>query len=115
MWHVNRTPYFISRLNQLHRRVKTAINEFRNERWNNFAESFSTADNADNAVLKTASRIRRTCIHTPAINGLNVMAYANTEKAEAIAKSLRSQFSPNSDLYNWRVPTVLESTVQIFL
>lgn len=45
MWQVNSTLHFKTQSNQLHKRVRAAINEFRNECWNNFIESLSTVDN----------------------------------------------------------------------
>lgn len=95
LWQVYRTRYFRALLNQINRKVKAAVYKFKNESWSTFAESLSSEDNT---ICKTASRIRRTRTHVLVINGPNGMAYINTEKAEAIAESLSSQFKPHSDL-----------------
>ena len=66
----------------------------------------------NNTIRNAASRIRRTRTHIPAIFGLNGnMAFTNTQKAEAIAESLRNQFTPNPVL-DHAFSTMVEDSVQ---
>lgn len=67
MCKVHRIPYFRTPLNQLHRRVKAAINEFRNKRWTNFVVTLSMEDNT---ILEAASRIRSLRTQTHAFRPL---------------------------------------------
>lgn len=69
----------------------------------------------DNTIWQAAARIRRTQTHIPVLKSINKTTYTNTEKAELIANSLRSQFTLNSDVENPRVTALMESTVSNFL
>lgn len=82
MWPVHRTLYFRTQKNQLNRRVRAAIKDFRNKRWNTFFESLSTEDNT---IGKAANRIRNTLIHIPSISSVNGLEYTNTEKGDNLA------------------------------
>lgn len=82
IWQAHRTLYFRTQLNQLHKTVQAAINEFRNESLNNFVESLLTENNR---IRKAVPHIHKTCTHILAINSPE---HTNAEKAKVFLKVL---------------------------
>ncbi|KAJ8911561.1 hypothetical protein NQ315_007942 [Exocentrus adspersus] len=78
--------------NQLSRRVKAALEEYRQEHWRRFVESLNPDDNS---LWKTQKVLRTTRKPFPPVQGETGIARTNRDKAEAFADSFQLQCREN--------------------
>ena len=111
-WQASRDPELKRELNFLKAQVSSRIKAFVNARWNTYIESLSTQDNT---IWRATSRIRRHKTYIPTLKGPNGRAISNTQKAELLADSLRSQFEPHHTVINPATVAIVNPMVEQFI
>ncbi|KOX81107.1 RNA-directed DNA polymerase from mobile element jockey, partial [Melipona quadrifasciata] len=87
-------------LNALTKETKKIIHEYRNKEVEKYLLNFSRGEDTNYSLWKTAKRIKRTIIPTPAIKKLdNTWAKTSLEQAMTFVEHLRQTFQPVSN-YN---------------
>lgn len=75
-------------------KIKKLIFDFRNSKWNEKVESLSTADKSIWQMTKSLLRVPSKC---PPFHGRTGMKFSNQEKADTMADTLESTFTPNEN------------------
>ncbi|GJQ75498.1 hypothetical protein Trydic_g17585 [Trypoxylus dichotomus] len=91
-WQRTLDPAYKAEYNDLAWRTKTALDQFRNKRWDDFMNQASESTSAFWRAAKIM-KCRRTPM--PPIHGERGIAYSDEDKAEAFAEALEKQCSPN--------------------
>jgi hypothetical protein len=82
--------------------VTRRLNEWRNDQWSTTLESL---DSEDQSLWRMKKRVRRVPTPSPPLVTPGGIARSDSEKAEALADNLETQFQPVSDP---SVPAVIE-------
>ena len=94
-WQITRDPALRAENNRLQRSVTHQLNEWRNDQWSVTLES---VDHENQSLWSMTKRIMR--VPTPSPPGqLGEIAFSDSEKSEALADSLETQFQPLTDLW----------------
>nr|CAD7403431.1 unnamed protein product [Timema poppensis] len=93
-WQRLRTQQERTRYNHLKAQVRRTVNEYRRAKWNTFVTDTVTDTNKSWTITKILKGTAKK-VGTPAIHGQGGMAYTSVDKANAIAETLKQQFSPN--------------------
>jgi hypothetical protein len=92
-WQVTRDPALKAEVNRLQRSVTRRLNEWRNGQWSATLESL---DPEDQSLWRMTKRMMR--VPTPSPPGhQGGIALLDSEKADALADSLETQFQPVAD------------------
>lgn len=78
--------------------VKDQLITHREDTWNEYLHTISSADNNNDSIFQLIKKLKRTKTPTQPLHGQRGMAYSEEDKCEAFADTLRDQFSPNDDL-----------------
>jgi hypothetical protein len=101
-WQVTRDPTLKTEVNRLQRSVTRRLNEWRNDQWSATLESL---DPEDQSLWKMTKRLMRVPTPSPPLVTPGGIAISDSEKAEALADTLETQFQPVADP---SVPAVIE-------
>jgi hypothetical protein len=93
-WQVTRDPALKTQFNRLQRSVTYWLTEWRNEEWSDTLESL---DSEDQSLWKMKNRVMRIPTPSPPLQVLGGLSLSDSEKAEALADSLETQFQPMND------------------
>nr|CAD7258469.1 unnamed protein product [Timema shepardi] len=93
-WQRLRTQQERTRYNHLKAQVRRKVNEYRRAKWNTFVTDTVTDTHKSWTITKILKGTAKK-VGTPAIHGQGGMAYTSVDKANAIAETLKQQFSPN--------------------
>jgi hypothetical protein len=100
-WQVTREPTLRAEVNRLQRSVTRRLKEWKNDQWSATLESL---DREDQSLWRMTKRVMR--VPTPSPPGYpGGIALSDSEKAEAFADTLETQFQPVADP---SVPAVIE-------
>ena len=95
-------PALKTEVNRLKRSVSRRLNEWRNDQWSATLESL---DPEDQSLWRTTKRVMRVPTPSPPLVTPGGIALSDSEKAEALADNLETQFQPVTDP---SVPEVIE-------
>jgi hypothetical protein len=101
-WQVTRDPALRTEVKRLQRSVTRRLNEWRNDLCSATLESL---DSADQSLWRIAKRVMRVPAQSPSLVTPGGIAFSDSERAEALADSLETQFQP---VTNPSVPAVIE-------
>jgi hypothetical protein len=101
-WHVTRDPTLKAEVSHLQRLVTHRLNEWRSDQWSATLESL---DPEDQSLWKMTKRVMRVPTPSPSLVTPGGIAVSDSEKAEALADTLETQFQPVADP---SVPAVIE-------
>ena len=90
-WQINRDPATKNRINRLQRWIGFEIKEWRNAQWSDTLESLNPEDQS---LWKMTKRVMRIPDPNPPLQVPGGLACSDSEKAEALADNLESQFQP---------------------
>jgi hypothetical protein len=102
-WQVTRDPILKAEVNRLQRSVICQLNEWRNDQWSATLESL---DLEDQSLWRMTKRMMRVPTPSPPLVTRGEIAVSDSEKAEAFADNLETQFQPVADP---SVPAVIET------
>jgi hypothetical protein len=88
-WQITRDPALKAEVNRLQRSVTHQLNEWRNDQWSGTLESLAPEDQS---LWKMTRRVIRNLTPSPPLVTPGGTALSDSEKAEALADSLESQF-----------------------
>jgi hypothetical protein len=106
-WQITRDPALKAEVNRLQRSVTDQLNEWRNDQWGGTLESL---DPVDQSLWKMTRRVMRVSTPSPPLVTPGKTALSDSEKAEALADSLESQFQPVNDPSD---PAVIEKVTEV--
>jgi hypothetical protein len=101
-WQITRDPALRAEVNRLQRPVTHRLNEWRNDQWIATLESL---DPENQSLWRITKRVMRVPTPSPPLVTPGVIALSDSEKAETLADSLKTQFQPLTDP---SVPAVIE-------
>jgi len=101
-WQVTRDPTLKAEVNRLQKSVTRRLNEWRNDQWSATLESLNPEDQS---LWRMAKRVMRVATPSPPLVTPGGIALSDSEKAEALADTLETQFQPVADP---SVPAVIE-------
>jgi hypothetical protein len=101
-WQITRDPALKAEVNRLQRSVTRRLNEWRNDQWSATLESL---DPEDQSLWRLTKRVMRVPTPSPPLVTPGGIALSDSEKAEALADNLETQFQPVTDP---SVPAVIE-------
>jgi hypothetical protein len=101
-WQITRNPVLKAEVNRLQRSVTRRLNEWRNDQWSTTLESL---DPEDQSLWRMTKRVMRVPTPSPPLITPWGIALSDSEKAEALADNLETQFQPVNDP---SVPAVIE-------
>jgi hypothetical protein len=107
-WQVTRDPTLKDEVNRLQRFMTRQLNEWRNDQWNATLESL---DPEDQSLWKMTKQVMRVPTPSPPLVTPGGITVSDSEKAEALADAMETQFQPVADP---SVPAVIE-TVDVAL
>jgi hypothetical protein len=93
-WQVTRDPALKAEVNRLQRSVTRRINEWRNDQWIATLESLGPEDQS---LWRMTKRMMRVPTPTSPLVTPGGFALSDSEKAEALADNLETQFQPVND------------------
>jgi hypothetical protein len=93
-WQITRDPVLKADVNRLQRSVTHQLNQWRNDQRSGTLESL---DPEDQSLWKITRLVMRIPTHSPPLVTPGGNALSDSEKAEALADSLESQFQPIID------------------
>lgn len=93
-WQRLRDPAIKTDLNRMSAELRLMIQEAQNEFW---ADKLSALTPNNNSLWQTTKSLLRIPSKVPPLHGQLGMAYSNQEKADALADTLESTFTPNND------------------
>ncbi|GLV46068.1 hypothetical protein CBL_05154 [Carabus blaptoides fortunei] len=93
-WQQYRDPADKRKLNQETEQIRKALNQHRNDSWQDKILSLSTTDNT---LWKMSKTLRNTHHHISPIHSASGIIFRPSQKFEAFADSLEQQFSPTYD------------------
>jgi hypothetical protein len=105
-WQITRDPAPKAEANHLQLSVTHHLNEWLNDQWSGMLESL---DPEDESLWKMTRRVMRIPTPSPPLVTPGGTALSDSEKAEALADGLESQFQPVNDPSD---PTVIEKITQ---
>jgi hypothetical protein len=91
---IKRVPSLKAQMNRLQRSVTWQLNEWRNGQWSDALESLCSEDQS---LRKMTKRVMRVPTPSPPLQGPGGLALSDSERAEALADSLKAQFQPVDD------------------
>jgi hypothetical protein len=106
-WQITRDPALKAEVNRLQRSVTHQINEWRNYQWNGTLES---VDPEDQSLWKITRQVMRIPTPSPPLVTPGGTALSDSEKAEALADTLESQFQTENDPSD---PEVIEKFTEV--
>jgi hypothetical protein len=101
-WQITIEPALKAEANRLQRSVSRRLNEWRNDQWSATLESL---DPQDQSLWRMTKRLMRVPIPSPPLVTPGGFALSDSEKDEALADNLETQFQPVTDT---SVPAVIE-------
>jgi hypothetical protein len=101
-WQITRGPTLKAEINHLQRSVTCRLTEWRNYQWNATLESL---DPVDQSLWRMTKRVMRVSTPSSPLVTPGGIALSDSEKAEALADNLETQFQPVTDP---SVPAVIE-------
>ena len=104
-WQVSRNPALKAEVNRQQRLVTRRLNELRNDQW---SETLESLDPEDQSLWKMTKRVMRFPTSSPLQVTQGRIALSDSEKAEALADGLETQFQTVIDP---SVPAVIEMVV----
>jgi endonuclease/exonuclease/phosphatase family metal-dependent hydrolase len=93
-WQITRDPALKAEVNHLQRSVTRQLNEWRNDQWSATLESL---DPKDQSLWRMTKRVKRVPTPFPPLVTPGGIALSDSEKAEALADNLETQFQPVVD------------------
>jgi hypothetical protein len=102
-WQVTRDPALKAEVNRLQRSVTRRLHEWRNDQWSATLESL---DPEDQSLWRMTKRLMRVPTPSPSMVTPGGIALSGSEKAEALADNLETQFQP---VTNSSVPAVIKT------
>jgi hypothetical protein len=90
-WQISRDPALKAEVNRLQRSVTHQLNEWRNDQWSGALESLEPEDQS---LRKMTRQVMRVPTPSPPLVTPGGTTLSDSEKAEALADSLESQFQP---------------------
>jgi hypothetical protein len=91
---VTRDPALKAAVNRLQRSVTRRLNDWRNDQW---SATFESLNPEDQSLWRMTKRMMRVPTPSPPLVTPGGIALSDSEKAEALADSLESQFQPVAD------------------
>jgi hypothetical protein len=88
-WQITRDPSLKAEVNRLQRSMTHQLNEWRNDQWSATLESL---DSENQSLWRMTRRVMRVVIISPPLVTPGGVALSDSEKAEALADSLETQF-----------------------
>jgi hypothetical protein len=99
---ITRNPALKAEVNSLQRSVTRRLNEWRNDQW---SATLQSLDPEDQSLWRMTKRVMRVPTPSPPLVTPGGIALSDSEKAEALADNLETQFQPVTDP---SVPAVIE-------
>lgn len=94
LWQKHRLPSLKTKLNSMVTDIKNMIKNHLNAKWTQKLESLKTEDQS---LWQLTKRLMRIPTKSPPLHGMYGLAYSNQEKANALADTLESTFTPHDD------------------